>query len=122
MLALTPQMTWAWVPTTHTSGRRTGLVYNPPPCSCGPWSGEGDAMPREPEDLLWPEDPVASCSPVVGKGRLVPTTLVRVASVETVEAPARMPAHIGASTSSRGGREGIGTGVSRRPFLYYSYH
>ena len=87
-------------------------------------------MPREPEDLLWPEDPVASCSPVVGKGRLVPTTLVRVASVKTVEAPARMPAHGGATTPSRGGREGIvGTGVSRRTeanrriasFLYYSY-
>ena len=124
MLALTPQMTWAWVPTTHTSGRRTLLVYTPPPCSCGPWSGEGDAMPRE------PEDPVASCSPVVGKGRLGPTTLLRVASVETVKAPARMPAQGGASTPSRGGREGIvGTGVSRRPeanrriasCVYYSY-
>ena len=76
-----------------------------------------------------PEDPKASCSPIVGKGRLGPTTLLRVASVETVEAPARMPAHIGASTPSCGGREGIGTGVSRRPeanrriasFLYYSY-
>ncbi len=40
-----------------------------------------------------------------------------------------MPAHSGASTPSRGGREGIGTSVSRRPeanrrtasFLYYSY-
>jgi hypothetical protein len=40
-----------------------------------------------------------------------------------------MPAHSGASTPSRGWREGIGTGVSRRPeanrriasFLYYSY-
>jgi len=124
MLALTPQMTWAWVPTTHTSGRRTGLVYNPPPCSCGPWSGEGDTMPREPG-----EDPVASCSPVVGKGRLGPTTLLRVASVETVEAPAWMPAQGGAATPSRGGREGIdGSGVSRRPeanrinasFVYYS--
>jgi hypothetical protein len=68
-------------------------------------------MPREPG-----EDPVASCSPVVGKGRLGPTTLLRVASVETVEAPARMPAQGGASTPSRCGREGIvGTGVSRRP-------
>ena len=129
MLTLTPQMTWVWVPTTHTSGRRTRLVYSPPPCSCGPWSGEGDTMPRELEDLLWPEDPVASCSPVVGKGRLGPTTLLRVASVETVEAPARMPAQGGAATPSRGGREGIGTGVSRCPdgnwripsFLYYSY-
>ena len=130
MLALTPQMTWAWVPTTHMSGRRTGLMYNPPPCSCGPWSGEGDAMPREPEDLRWPEDPVASCSPVVGKGRLGPTTLLRVALVEMVKAPAWMPAQGGAATPSCGGREGIvGTGVSRRPeanrriasFLYYSY-
>jgi hypothetical protein len=129
MLALTPQMTWAWVPTTHTSGHRTRLVYNPPPCSCGPWSGEGDAMPRELESYLRPEDPVASCSPVVGKGRLGPTTLVRVALVETVEAPARMPAQGGASTPSHGGREGIdGSGVSRRPvanrinasFVYYS--
>jgi hypothetical protein len=49
---------------------------------------------------------------------------------ETVEAPARMPAHIQASKPSRGGREGInGTGASRRPeahctwasFLYYSF-
>ena len=87
-------------------------------------------MPREPESLLWPEDPVASCSPVVGKGRLGPTTLLRVASVEMVEAPARMPAQGGASTPSRGGREGtVGTGVRRRPeanrriasFVYYSY-
>jgi hypothetical protein len=128
MMALTPQMTWAWVPTTHTSGHRTRLVYNPPPCSCGPWSGEGDAMPREPESFLRPEDPVASCSPVVGKGRLGPTTLLRVASVETVEAPARMPAQGGPSMPSCG-REGInGSGVSCRPvanhinasFVYYS--
>jgi hypothetical protein len=62
------------------------------------------------------EDPKASCSPIVGMGRLGPTTLLRVTSVETVEAPARMPAQGGASTPSRGGREGIGeTGVSRRP-------
>jgi hypothetical protein len=49
---------------------------------------------------------------------------------EMVEAPARMPAHIRASTPSCGGREGIdGIGVSRRPeancriasFVYYSY-
>jgi hypothetical protein len=31
MLALTPQMTWVRVPTTHTSGRGTVLVYTPPP-------------------------------------------------------------------------------------------
>ncbi len=80
-------------------------------------------MPRAPEDQK------ASCSPVVGKGRLGPTTLLRVALVETVEEPARMPAHGGATTPSRGGREGIdGSGVSRRPeenrrnasFVYYS--
>ncbi|KAL3777722.1 hypothetical protein ACHAW5_008951 [Stephanodiscus triporus] len=63
------------------------------------------------EDLLWPEDPVALCSPVVGKGRLGPTTLLRMALVETVEAPTRMPVQGGAATPSRGGREGIvGTG------------
>ena len=79
---------------------------------------------------MTPEDPKASCSPIVGKGRLGPTTLLRVTSVETVETPARMPAQGGASTPSRGGREGIsGTGVSHCPkanrriasFLYYSY-
>ena len=76
------------------------------------------------------KDPKASCSPIVGKGRLGPTTLLRVASVETVEAPARMPVQGGASTPSRGGREGIvGISASLRPeanrriasFLYYSY-
>ena len=75
----------------------------------------------------WPK---ASCSPIVGKVRLVPTTLLRVASVETVEVPAQMAAQGGASMPSHGGREGIvGTGVSRRPeanrriasFVYYSY-
>jgi hypothetical protein len=74
--------------------------------------------------------PMASCSPVGGKGRLVPTTWVSLSTAETVEAPARMPAHIRASTPSHGGREGIdGTGVSCRPqahrmwasFLYYSF-
>ena len=89
-MALMLQMMWAWVPMTHTSGHRTGLMYNPPPRSCGSWSGEGDAIPREPEDLHWPEDLVASCSPIVGRGRLGLMTLVRVALVETVEAPAWM--------------------------------
>jgi hypothetical protein len=60
----------------------------------------------------------------------VPTTWVSLSMAETVEVPARMPAHIWASTPSRGGRVGIdGTGVSRRPeahrmwasFLYYSF-
>jgi hypothetical protein len=69
-------------------------------------------------------------SPVDGKGRLVPTTWVSLSTAETVKAPARMPAHIRASTPSHGGREGIdGTGVSHRPeayrriasYMYYSY-
>ena len=60
-----------------------------------------------------------------------PTTLLRVALVETVVAPTRMPAHDGATMPSCGGREGIvGTGLSCHPkenprtasFLYYSYH
>ena len=81
-------------------------------------------MPREPK-----RRPKASCSPIVGKGRLVPTTLFGLSSGETVEAPARMPAQGGAAKTSRGGREGIdGSGVSRRPeanrinasFVYYS--
>jgi len=52
--------------------------------------------------------------PVGSEGRLVPTSLLKVASAETVEAPARMPALGGATTPSRGGKEGIvRTGVSR---------
>ena len=75
--------------------------------------------------------PVASCSPVGGKGRLVPTTWVSLLTAETVKAPAQVAVHIWASTPSHGGREGIdGTGMSRRPeanrritsFVYYSYH
>ncbi len=74
--------------------------------------------------------PMASCSPVGGKRRLVPTTWVSLLTAETVKAPALMSAHIRASTPSCGGRESIdGTGVSRRPeahrmwasFLYYSF-
>ncbi len=74
--------------------------------------------------------PMALCSPVGGKGRLVPTTWVSQSMAETVKVPTRMPAHIWASTPSHGGREGInGTGVSHRPeahrmwvsFLYYSF-
>jgi hypothetical protein len=73
--------------------------------------------------------PMASCFPVGGGGRLFPATLESESTGEIVEVPARMPAHSRASTPSRGGREGIGTGVSRRPeanrgiasFLYYSY-
>jgi hypothetical protein len=47
-------------------------------------------------------------------------TWVSLSTAETVEAPSRMPAHIRASTPSRGGREGInGTGVSRRPEAHH---
>ncbi len=72
---------------------------------------------------------MASCSPAGGGERLFPATLESESTGEMVEESARMPAHSGASTPSRGGREGIGTGVSRRPeanrriasFLYYSF-
>ena len=83
-------------------------------------------MPKAPERLL-----MALCSPVGGKGRLVPTTLYGLASGEMVEAPVRMPAQGGAATPSCGGREGIdGSGVSHRPevnrrnasLVYYSSH
>ena len=106
MMALMPQRRWARVPSTHPSD----MV--------------GPLEPRASE--RWPK---ASCSPVVGKGRLVPTTLFSLSSGETVEAPARMPAQGRAATPSRGGREGIdGSGVSRHPeancrnasFVYYS--
>jgi hypothetical protein len=106
MMALTPQMRWARVPSTHPRGMVRPL--------------EPRASDRRPKAL---------CSPVVGKGRLVPTTLFGLSSGETVEAPARMPAQGGAATPSCGGREGInGSGVSRRPeanrrnasFVYYS--
>ena len=52
--------------------------------------------------------PMASCSPVGGGGRLFPATLESELMEETVEVPAWMPAHSRASTPSRGGREGIG--------------
>jgi len=105
-MALTPRRIWARVPSTHPSGEIEPRV------------------PKAPERL-----PMALCSPVGGKGRLVPTTLFRVSSGEMVEAPARMPAQGGVATPSLGGREGIdGSGVSRRPeanrrnasFVYYS--
>ena len=107
MMALTPQRIWARVPFTHPSGKVELL------------------LPKAPEQL-----PMASCSPVGCKGRLVPAALFSLASVETVEAPMRMPAQGGAATPSCGGREGInGSGVSRRPeancrnasFVYYSF-
>ncbi len=72
---------------------------------------------------------MALCSPAGGGGKLFPATLESESTGEMVVVPARMPAHSGASTPSRGGREGIGTGMSRRPeanrriasFFYYSY-
>ncbi len=93
----------------------------------------GPVDPHTRVGLLVPEapdgQPMASCSPVGGRGRLFPETPESALMGETVEAPAWMPAHSGASPPSRGVREGIdGTGVSRRPettrriasFLYYS--
>ncbi len=109
------------MPSTHTSDRAAVCGDFPPPCSQRARGGERN-MPLGP--------PMASCSPVGGKGRLVPTTWVSLSAAETAEAPARMPVHIRASMPSRGGREGIdGTGVSRCPeahrmwasFLYYSF-
>ncbi len=72
---------------------------------------------------------MASCSPVGGKGRLVPTTWVSLSAAKTVEVSVWMPVHIWASMPSCGGREGInGMGVSHCPeanrsiasFVYYS--
>ncbi len=109
------------MPLTHTSDRAAACGDFPPPCSQRAQGGKRN-MPLGP--------PMALCSPVGGKGRLVLTTLVSLLMAETVEAPARMPVHIQASTPSRGGREGIdGTGVSHCPeahrmwasFLYYSF-
>jgi hypothetical protein len=121
-MALTPQRTWARVPSTLASNPAATLVDFPPSCLQRAQSCKG-CVPLGP--------PTASCSPVGGKGRLVPTTWVSLSMAETVKAPAQMPAHIWASTPSHGGREGIdGTGVSHRPeanrrfasFVYYSYH
>jgi hypothetical protein len=120
-MVLTSQRTWVRVPSTPASNRAAALMDFPPPCSQRVQSGKG-SVPLGP--------PTASCSPVGGKGRLVPTTWVSLSMAEMVEAPARMPAHIWASTPSHGWREGIdGTGVSHRPevncrfasFVYYSY-
>ncbi len=90
-------------PYEQSCGRVRGL---PPPCSQRVRSEERNVPPEPP--------PKASCSPVGGEGRLVPTSLLKVALAKTVEAPARMPALGGATTPSCGGREGIvRTGVSR---------
>jgi hypothetical protein len=120
-MALTPQRTWARVPSTLASNHAAALVEFPPPCLQRAQGGKRNV-------LLGP--PMASCSPVGGKGRLVPMTWVCLLMAEMVKAPARMPAHIRASMPSRGGREGInGTGMSHRPeadcriasLVYYSY-
>ncbi len=108
------------MPSTHTSDRAAACGDSPPPCLQRTRGGER-------EMLLGP--PMALCSPVGGGGRLFPATLESESTGEMVKMPARMPAHSRASTPSRGGREGIGTGVSHRPeanrriasFLYYSY-
>ncbi len=111
-MALTPQRALARVPST----RRSGPV--------DPRIQVGPLVPEAPEG-----QPMASCSPAGGGGRLFLATPENELTGEMVEVPARMPAHSGASTPSRGGREGIGTGMSRRPkanrriasFLYYFY-
>jgi hypothetical protein len=111
-MALTPQRAWASVPSTQLSG------------PVDPHTRVGLLVPEVPEG-----QPMASCSPAGGGGRLFPATPESELTGEMVEVPARMPAHSRASTPSHGGREGIGTGVSRRPeanrriapFVYYSY-
>jgi hypothetical protein len=108
------------VPSTHTSDRAAACGDFPPPSLRRTRGGERE-MPLGP--------PMASCSPVGGGGRLFPATPESESTGEMVKVPAQMPAHSRASTPSRGGREGIGTGVSHRPeanrriasFLYYSY-
>jgi hypothetical protein len=98
-MALMPQRTWVRVPSTQpTSG------------PMDPHTEVGSLVPEAPEG-----QPMASCSHVGGRG-CFPATPKSVSMVEMVEAPVRMPVHIGATTPSCGGREGRdGTGVSRRP-------
>jgi hypothetical protein len=111
-MALTPQRAWARVPSTRQSS------------PVDPHIQVGPLVPEVPEG-----QPMALCSPAGGGGRLFPVSPESESTGEMVEVPARMPAHSGVSTPSRGGREGIGTGVSRNPeancriasFLYYSY-
>jgi hypothetical protein len=108
------------VPSTHMSNHAAACGDFPPPCLQRAQGGERNMM-------LGP--PMASCSPVGGGWRHFPATPEGELTGEMVEVPARMPAHSRASTPSRGGREGIGTGVSHRSeansriasFLYYSY-
>jgi hypothetical protein len=120
-MAFSPWTNVVRVPSTHTSNRAAAHGDIPPPCSQRAQGGKRN-VPLGP--------PMASCSPVDGKGRLVPITWVSLSMAETVKAPAWMPAHNWVSMPSRGGREGIdGTGVSCCPeanhrvasFLYYSY-
>ncbi len=120
-MALTPQRTWVRVPSTLASNRATAFGDFPPPCLQRAQGGKRN-VPLGP--------PMALCSPVGGKERLVPRTWVSLSTAEMAEAPARMPTRIWASTPSRGGREGIdGTSMSRCPeancriasFVYYSY-
>ncbi len=108
------------MPLTLASNRAAALVDFPSPCLQRAQTGEGNV----PLGLL-----TASCSPVGGKGRLVPTTWVSLSMAETVEVPVQMPAHNWASTSSCGGRKGIdGSGVSHcheanlwiASFVYFS--
>jgi hypothetical protein len=120
-MAFSPWTNVVRVPSTHWSNCAAAFGDFPPPCLQRASGGKKNV-------LLGP--PMAPCSPVGGKGRLVPTTWVSLSMAEMVKALPQMPAHIQASTQSRGGREGIdGTGVSRRPeancriasFVYYSY-
>ncbi len=108
------------MPSTHTSDCADACGDFPLPC-LRRTQGDEREMPLGP--------PMASCSPVGGGGRLFPATPESELAGEMVKVPAWMSAHSRASTPSRGGREGIGTGVSRHPeancriasFLYYSY-
>ncbi len=121
-MALMPQWTWVRLPSTLASNCAAAFGDFPPPCLQRAQGGKRNV----PLGL-----PMASCSPVMGKGRLVPMTWVSLSMAETVKVPARIPVHIRASTPSCVGREGIdGTGVSHRAeanrriasFVYYSYH
>ncbi len=94
------------MPSTHTRDRAAVCGDFPPPCLQRARGGKRN-MPLGP--------PMASCSPVGGGGRLFPATPESESTAEMVEVPARMPAHSRVSTPSRGGREGIRTGVSHRP-------
>jgi hypothetical protein len=97
-MALTPQRAWARVPSTRLSGPVDPCIEVSP------------LVPEAPEG-----QPMASCSPAGGGGRLFLATSESELTGEMVEVPARVTAQSGVSTPSCGGREGIGTVVSRRP-------